>query len=389
MKTLSGLDIFLRQTKSPWRRLRAGAILHQASVTRNLVPATTALHRYLGKKLVRLFAPEHGLAGTLQDQAAVRSQRDPLTGLPVFSLYGPRRQPTPAMLKGLDLLIFDLQDIGTRYYTFIWTMALAMHAAARAKIPFLVLDRPNPLGGILREGDMVDPRYSSFVGLFPLPVRHGMTMGELALWFNHRHGIGCDVHVIPIRGWRRDQWFDQTGLPWVMPSPNMPTLDTATVYPGMCLLEATTLSEGRGATRPFEIMGAPFIDPPRLAGAMNDHRLPGAAFRPLSFLPTFNKYAGALCHGVQTHVTDRNAFQPYRTGLVLLQTVHRLWPRRFRWKHPPYEFETRLPPMDILCGSDRPRRAIDDGASLAPLARAGRRAVRAFTVAAKPFFLYE
>jgi uncharacterized protein YbbC (DUF1343 family) len=288
----------------------------------------------------------------------------------------------------VDFLLFDLQDVGVRYYTFIWTMALAMRAAARARKPFVVLDRPNPLGGEIVEGNVLDPAYASFVGLHPLAVRHGMTAGELAGYFNAAFGIGCDLRVVRLAGWRRARWFDQTGLPWVPPSPNMPTLDTATVYAGMCLLEATNLSEGRGTTRPFELVGAPFIDGNALANDLARERLPGAAFRPCSFQPTFNKWAGEPCGGVQVHVTDRLRFRSFRAGLSLIQAVRRRWPREFKWKRPPYEYEARKLPIDILCGTDALRRGLERGASAAVLERRWRPALARFRKVRARHLLY-
>lgn len=357
-----GLDRFLGGEGRPWKKKRLGLIVHGASVTSKLEPTVHALQR-AGYNVSALFAPEHGISADLQDQAPVQEKRDKRTKIPVHSLYGATLAPTPNMLSEIDVLVFDLQDIGVRYYTFIWTMALALKACARLGKPFIVLDRPNPLGGIKIEGNMPDPAFASFVGLHPIPVVHGMTAGELALYFNRTQGWNAGLHVIKMSGWRRAMRFNETDLPWVLPSPNMPTLDTATVYAGMCLLEATNLSEGRGTTRPFEIVGAPFIDGDRLARALVAQKLPGVMFRPVSFRPTFNKWAGALCGGVQLHVTDPARFPSFLTGLVLIQTAVNLFPK-FRWKSPPYEYETRKKPMDILCGTDRIRRDIERGSDI-------------------------
>ena len=348
--------------------------------------AVDALQRS-GFRLTALFAPEHGLSADLQDQATVQGAKDPRTGLPVFSLYGKTLSPTPATMANIDALVFDLQDIGVRYYTFIWTMALAMKACADAGKPFIVLDRPNPLGGIKVEGNIPDPAYASFVGLLPIPVLHGMTVGELARHFNRTQKWNTDLHVIPMAGWRRSMRFHETGLPWVLPSPNMPTLDTATVYGGMCLLEATNLSEGRGTTRPFEIVGAPFIDGPRLAQELMAKKLPGVHFRPLQFRPTFNKWAGQLCGGVQLHVIDPARFRPFETGLTFLQTVRQRSPK-FRWKNPPYEYETIKKPMDILCGTDGIRKAIEGGLNLSRLEKRWRSDLKFFTHIRQPDLLY-
>jgi len=287
--------------------------------------------------------------------------REPKTGLPVYSLYSHTRKPEPSMLKGIDVLVIDLQDIGSRYYTFIWTMDLCMEASREMGISVVVLDRPNPIGGYTTEGPLLDTAYASFVGLRPLPVRHGMTIGEIANYLRNEFYPDLDLHIIRMEGYDRRMWFDQTGLPWVMPSPNMPTLDTATVYPGICLLEGTNLSEGRGTTRPFEIFGAPFIDPERLLRTLTTFRLPGVVFRAVHFQPTFHKYKGRLCGGAQIHITDRNRFKPFKTGVAILKAVHDLYKGYFRWKEPPYEYEKRRLPIDILTGSDILRRYIEGG----------------------------
>jgi uncharacterized protein YbbC (DUF1343 family) len=333
-------------------------------VNARLEHAAVLLHDARGPRLTRLFAPEHGLWGAAQDHAAIAGARDPVTRLAVASLYGGRREPTPAMLAGLDAVVIDLQDIGSRYYTFVWTMALAMRACARAGVEVVVLDRPNPLGGAVVEGNMPDPAYASFVGLYPLPTRHGLTIGEAARWLALAHGLRPRLTVVPMRGWRRRMLWEDTGVPWVAPSPNMPTPDTARVYPGGCLFEGTNLSEGRGTTRPFEWVGAPYLDAHAYAQALLDERLPGVSFRPARFIPTFHKWAGRLCGGVQIHVTDRARFKPFATGLAIVATARRLAPRRFAWRRPPYEFERRRLPIDILLGTDRIRRALERGRPL-------------------------
>jgi uncharacterized protein YbbC (DUF1343 family) len=283
------------------------------------------------------------------------------------------------MLDALDVLVVDLQDIGARYYTFIWTLLLALEACAAAGKRVVVLDRPNPLGGVAREGAVLDPAYRSFVGLAPLPIRHGLTIGELARLFVHEQAIDVELLVVGMRGWRRSMWFDATGLPWVMPSPNMPTLDTAVVYPGFCLLEGTELSEGRGTTRPFELFGAPGIDPHLLVRELAARELPGVRFRPLWFEPTFQKHAGALCGGAQLHVVDRDAFRPVLAAVTVLAVIRRLWPEVLRWKRPPYEYETEKLPVDILAGGPWLREGIDAGHDPRALVDAGRPGVETFT----------
>ncbi len=341
------------------RGRRLALLGHQASVDARLEHAATLLADLPRARLVRLFAPEHGLWGAAQDQAMVATARDPAIGLPAVSLYGARRAPTPRLLRGLDVLVVDLQDVGARYYTFVWSMALAMRACAQAGIPVVVLDRPNPLGGVAVEGNIPDRAFASFVGLHPLPARHGLTIGELARHLNGEQALGCDLTVVRMSGWRRAMHWEDTGLPWVAPSPNMPTPDTARVYPGGCLIEGTNLSEGRGTTRPFEWVGAPFLDPHRYAKALETARLPGVHFRPVRFRPTFHKWAGRLCGGVQLHVTDRGRFKPFLTGLALIEAAQRLAPPGFAWRRPPYEFERRRLPIDILCGTDEIRRALE------------------------------
>jgi len=384
----TGLDVLVRRRSAVLRGRRFGLLAHQASIDARHEHAATLLADLPRARLVRLLAPEHGLWGAAQDHAAIAATRDPVTGLPVESLYGARRMPTPAMLRGLDALVVDLQDVGARYYTFVWTMALAMAACARAGVEVVVLDRPNPLGGVAVEGNVPDPAFASFVGLYPLPARHGMTIAELARYVNVEHALGCRLTVVPMSGWRRSMLWEDTGVPWVAPSPNMPTPDTARVYPGGCLVEGTNLSEGRGTTRPFEWVGAPWLDAHRYAATLNALRLPGAHFRPARFRPTFHKWARRLCGGVQVHVTDRAAFAPFLAGLALVAVARRQAPRRFAWKRPPYEFERRRLPIDILCGTDRIRRAIEDGARITALPALWRRDLRRWLRRRAPHLLY-
>ena len=361
---LTGLDVLLRDRLNALRGRRIALLAHQASVDRRLEHAATLLRDARGVRLVRLFAPEHGLWGAAQDHAPIADARDPVTGLPVISLYGATREPTGARLAGLDALVVDLQDIGSRYYTFQWTLALAMRACVRAGVEVIVLDRPNPLGGLVVEGNVPDPAFASFVGLYPLPARPGLTLGELARWLAHQPGVRPALSVVAMRGWRRAMLWEDTGVPWVAPSPNMPTPETARVYPGGCLIEGTNLSEGRGTTRPFEWIGAPYLDAHEYAASLESLRLPGVAFRPARFTPTFHKWAGRVCGGVQLHVTDRAAFKPFLTGLGVMAAARRIAPREFRWKRPPYEFERRRLPIDILLGTDGIRRALERGRPL-------------------------
>ena len=365
----SGLEVLVHRRLGLLRGQRFGVLAHQASVDARLDHAVDLLRDVRGARLAALFAPEHGLWGAAQDLVPIAGEGDPLTGLRVVSLYGERREPTPAMLRGLDLLVIDLQDVGSRYYTYQWTTALAMRACARAGIRVLVLDRPNPLGGELIEGNVPDPAFASFVGLYPLAARPGLTIGEVARYLQREHALGGHVDVVGMRGWRRSMLWEDTGLPWVAPSPNMPTPDTARVYPGGCLIEGTNMSEGRGTTRPFEWVGAPWLDAHAYAETLMAERLPGVVFRPARFRPTFQKWAGQVCGGVHIHVTERDRFKPFLTGLAVIAVARRLAPRAFRWRKPPYEFEHRLLPIDILLGTDRIRHAIERGQSLRSIER--------------------
>ena len=353
MAVLIPLD-HLRELWPPkMRGARVGALLHPASVTSTLEHAAQVLERENGElfRLAAFFGPQHGYLGQTQDNMVEwQTYQHPRLGIPVHSLYGEQREPTPAMLDGLDVLLIDLQDVGARYYTFIWTMFLCLRACEKNNIQVVVLDRPNPINGVATEGPLLDPNYRSFVGLHPVAIRHGRTIGELAELFREEAFPGCKLAVLPMKGWERAMWFDQTGLPWVMPSPNMPTLDTATVYPGMCLFEGTNVSEGRGTTRPFELVGAPFVESERFARELNLLRLPGVYFRAASFRPTFHKFAGELCGGAQLHVTERDQFMPYRTGLEIIRTIRRLYGDLFAWKEPPYEYEFERWPIEVLLG---------------------------------------
>jgi uncharacterized protein YbbC (DUF1343 family) len=347
------LDHLVELWPAELRGARLGALLHPASVGAKLEHASHILLRHNGDlfRLTALFGPQHGFLGQTQDNMVEwQGFEHPGLHIPVYSLYGEQREPTPEMLRNFDVLLVDLQDVGARYYTFIWTMYLCLRACERAGIQVVVLDRPNPINGITTEGPTLNPEYRSFVGLHPLPVRHGRTIGELARQFCDEEFGDCRLTVLPMKNWQREMWFDDTGLPWVMPSPNIPTLDTATVYPGMCLLEGTNISEGRGTTRPFEIFGAPFIDSDKFCRELNDLRLPGVFFRENYFQPTFQKFAGELCGGAQLHVTDRASFQPFRTAVELIKRIRQGYPDKFEWKQPPYEYEWKRLPIEVLIG---------------------------------------
>lgn len=361
----TGLDLFEKNWPKALKGARAGLLVHPASVNKKLKHAVSFFLKSKKIELKALFGPQHGIYGETQDNMIEwEGFRDKHTGLPVYSLYGYTRKPEPSMLKDIDIMVIDLQDVGSRYYTFIWTMELGMQACMEMNKSIVILDRPNPVGGHLIEGPVLDMKYTSFVGQRPLPVRHGMTVGEICNYFRDEFYPSLDLHIIPMKEWKRKAWFDMTGLPWVMPSPNMPTLETATVYPGMCLLEGTNLSEGRGTTRPFDIFGAPFIEPEVLVKHFKEFKLSGVIFRPMFFQPTFQKHAGKLCGGAQLYVTNREKFKPFKTGVVVLKAVHDLYPESFKWRQPPYEYETKKMPIDILAGTDRLRKDIENGEDL-------------------------
>ncbi len=367
MRVLSGLDRLLARPGDLKGR-RLGLIANPTTVTSGLVHGAIALRKAKGLKLTTLFGPEHGIWADAQDLVHVEDSRDAATGLRVYSLYGKRLAPTAEMLADVDALVYDVQDVGSRYYTFIYTMLHAMEACAAHGRTMVVLDRPNPIGGDAVDGNVLRAGWESFVGRHPLAVRHGMTAGELALLFKHERRIDVDLKVVEMKGWRRKMSHEQTGLPWVMPSPNMPTVDTAYVYPGGCLVEGTNLSEGRGTTRPFELVGAPWLDPWALARDLAREKIPGVTFRATWFTPTFQKHAGLACGGVQLHVTDRGRFPSFLTYALLIHHARRQAPERFAWRDPPYEYEQVKRPIDILFGTDVVRKAIDSGTSPRKLA---------------------
>ena len=332
---------------------RIGALLHPASVSAKLEHTSRILERHNGDlfRLAVFFGPQHGFLGQTQDNMVEwKSYEHPRLGVPVHSLYGEHREPTAEMLEGLDVLLVDLQDIGARYYTFIWTLYLCLRACEKRGVEVVLLDRPNPINGVTTEGPVLDLNYKSFVGMHPIPVRHGKTIGELAQQFRKEAFPECRLSILPMKNWQRAMWFDETGLPWVMPSPNMSTPETAIVYPGMCLLEGTNISEGRGTTRPFEIFGAPFIAAETLCDELNASKLPGVFFRENYFQPTFHKFAGELCGGAQLHVTNRETFRPFTTGVEIIKRIRKIYGGQFQWKQPPYEYEWKHLPIEILIG---------------------------------------
>lgn len=373
----------------PLAGARVGLVLHPGSVTRNLESADRYIERSGLGRVHALFGPQHGVYGEKQDNMIESASfRDARRNIPVHSLYSDVRKPTPEMLEGLDAVVFDLQDVGVRIYTFATTLLLTMEACGSAGIPVIVCDRPNPVTGSIREGLLLREEYRSFVGPAPVPLRHGLTLGELARVAVGEFGIDCEVHVVPCEGWRRDMWFDETGLSYVLPSPNLPTVESCVVYPGMVLLEGTNLSEGRGTTKPFELFGAPFLDPDALARALDRFDLPGARFRPCSFEPTYQKHAGAVCGGAQIHVTDRTAFRPVRAAVAILRAARDLAPDEFAWRPPPYEYEYEKPPIDILWGSPSLRQEIDGGAGPQEILRDEADEVGGFSELTRPYWIY-
>lgn len=384
-----GLEVVFNDEFDLIRGRRVGLLAHPASIDSRLVHAVDRLQEVPEVALTALFGPQHGVRGETQaNMIEWQGYRDPGTGLPVHSLYGSTRKPSDEMLEEIDLLLVDLQDVGSRYYTYIYTMALAMEACAEQGKEVVVLDRPNPIDGIDVEGPVLDPDFASFVGLYPIPVRHGMTIAELAQLFNVEFAIGCSLSVVRMRNWRREMYFDETELPWVLPSPNIPRLETALVYPGMCLLEGTNLSEGRGTTMPFELSGAPWIRPDDLAKELNRLDLPGVRFRPAWFQPTFDKWAGHRIGGVQIHLMDRREHRPFRTGLEIVRICFERGGRSFAWKQPPYEYEHRLLPFDILCGSDAVRQALENGSSLDVLEQSWTSDLETFEATRRRHLLY-
>ncbi len=358
-----GLDVLLADHLDLLAGRRVGLVTSSSAITAQAVPAIDALHPKC--QLAALFAPEHGLQAHAADGAAVSSTQDPRTDLPVYSLYGDAKKPTADMLQGIDALLFDIQDVGTRFYTYIWTMSYVLEAAAEYDLPLIILDRPNPIGGQIVEGPPVEPGYESFVGRYSIPLRHSLTIGELAVWLNREHNLNAALTVIPAQGWKRAMWFEQTGLPWAPPSPAMPKPDTAMVYPGACLLEGTNLSCGRGTATPFEAVGAPWIDAYRLADALNNMALPGVRFRPTWFTPCASKHAQQTCQGVFIHVLNRAVFRPLSVGLHLLAAVHALWPDDFAWLKS--SWEGHPPHFDLLIGNGWVRPHLDAGQSVSDL----------------------
>lgn len=363
-------------------------LANQASVDRRLVPTMERVAA-MGFDLGALFGPQHGFFGHTQaNMIEVGHAWDEKRQIPVYSLYGESRRPTAEMFKGVELLIVDLQDVGVRGYTFVWTLLYMMEGCAQQNVPMLILDRPNPLGGIEMEGPLLQPEFFSFVGLHEIPIRHGLTIGELALMMRAEKKIDVDLKVKKLSGWKRRSYFEETGLPWVLPSPNLPTPTSTLVYPGMELLEGTNLSEGRGTTHPFEFFGAPFIDAEKLALQLNDCKLPGVHFRPAAFQPTFDKYKGELCFGAQIHLLQPKKIRSVEMVVAILQMVLQHYPNDFKFLNPPYEYEDKLMPFDILAGTDSLRRKLLAGENYRKIVSGWQSDLKAFQKRRRPYLLY-
>lgn len=388
-KIVLGIENLCGERADLMQGRRVGLVCNQASVDHELRHSADILKSVGAVNLTTLFGPQHGIRGDVQDNMVETPHtRDVETGLPVYSLYSETREPTEEMLRDVDVLVCDLQDVGCRIYTFVYTIANCMRVAQRLGKRVIVCDRPNPIGGVAVEGNLLEPGFESFVGQFPLPTRHGMTAGELSKMFNEHWGIGCDLEVVTMSGWSRELWFDEIDAPWVLPSPNMPTLDSATVFPGTVHLEGTQVSEGRGTTRPFELVGAPYVEAGNFARKLESIGLPGVRFRPTNFLPTFQKHAGVTCGGVQIHVLDRLQLRSVITGLAVVKTCFDLYGDDFRWKEPPYEYVFDKNPFDVISGTDRLRNSIERGDSLEDLDRLWHEGLAEFEEVRQRYLLY-
>lgn len=384
-----GLEKALIAEINLFKNLRIGLICNQASVNHEFQHAADLFFKNEDINLTALYGPQHGIRGDVQDNMVETSHgTDKLTNLPIYSLYSETRKPTEKMLAGIDALVFDLQDVGCRVYTFIYTMAYAMQACAEQGKKMFVLDRPNPINGTAVEGNSLVRGHESFVGQYPIPMRHGLTVGEIALLFNREFQINCDLQVITMDNWNREDFYDETDGPWVMPSPNIPTVNTTRVFPATVFFEGTEISEGRGTTRPFEIVGAPYIDENEYADVLSKLKLPGVIFRPINFIPTFQKHSNKNCGGVFIHVTDQNAFQAVKTGLAMIKTLHELYPKEFSWKTTAYEYEFDRNPFDVIAGTTKTREMIEGGKSIDEIEQSWLSDVKEFNVMREKYFLY-
>ena len=389
MRTKLGVERLLNEKIDLIKGQRVGLVCNQASVTPDLRHVADVFAERSEFDLTTYFGPQHGIRGDVQDNMIETDHAvDVRTGKPIYSLYSETREPTEAMLENVDTIVFDMQDVGCRIYTFVYTMANCMRAAAKFGKRVVVCDRPNPIGGIQVEGNVTETAFTSFVGQFEMPTRHGMTTGELARLFNEHFDIGCDLEVVTMDGWTRDMYFEQTGLPWVLPSPNIPTVDTCVVFPATVHLEGTELSEGRGTTKVFELNGAPFIDPYAWVAELDKFKFEGVAFRHAYFRPTFQKWAGETCGGLQIHVTDREAFTPVIVGIAMVKTAYDLYTEQFQWKQDAYEYVFDKNPFDVVCGTDKTRKQIEGGISLNEIEGDWQNGLNAYVEMRKEFLLY-
>lgn len=388
-RTRLGVEVLLAEKIDLIRGRRVGVVCNQASILPDFTHVADAFLQNTDCAITTLFGPQHGARGDVQDNMIETPHTvDRETGIPVYSLYSETREPTAEMLENLDSIVFDMQDVGCRIYTFVYTMANCMRAAKKFGKKVVVCDRPNPVGGIAVEGNMLEEEFASFVGQYPMPTRHGMTCGELALMFNDRYGIGCDLEVVKMDGWERGFWFEQTGLPFVMPSPNIPTVDTCAIFPGTVHIEGTEVSEGRGTTKPFELVGAPYIDPVVLKRELDKLGLPGVEFRSTYFQPTFQKHARVTCGGVQIHMTDRDALLPVITGVAVMKLIFDLYPDDFLWKQTAYEYVFDKNPIDVVAGTDKLRKQLEAGETVEAIQASWREGEEGFKTLREKYLLY-
>jgi uncharacterized protein YbbC (DUF1343 family) len=384
-----GIEVLLNERIDLLRGQRVALVCNQASVLPDLRHAADVLHEHPDVDLTTLFGPQHGIRGDVQDNMVETDHAvDSHTGLWIYSLYSETREPTERMLENVDTIVFDLQDVGCRIYTFNYTMANCMRAAKKYGKRVIVCDRPNPIGGIHVEGNVTETEFTSFVGQFEIATRHGMTTGELARLFNDHFAIGCDLEVIPMDAWQREMWYEDTRLPWVLPSPNIPTIESCVVFPATVHLEGTEVSEGRGTTKPFELNGAPFIDPWEWAAALKPYDFAGVVLRPCFFRPTFQKWADQTCGGIQIHVTDREVFRPVVLGVAMVKTAYDLYSEKFQWKQTDYEYEFGKNPFDVVSGTDKIRKAIEQEASLDEIVSSWTEDLNKFSKIREQFLLY-
>ena len=389
MKTVLGLEKFLSEGVGRLQGARVGLVCNQSSVDGELRHAADLFHAEPGINLRALFGPQHGIRGDVQDNMVETAHAfDRVTGIPIYSLYSETREPTAEMLEEVDVLVFDMQDVGCRIYTFVYTLANCMRAAKKFGKKVIALDRPNPINGEMVAGNVLEAGFSSFVGQFPIPTRHGMTVCELARLFNEHFGIDCELETVRMEGWERGQWFEETGAHWVMPSPNMPTVESATVFPGTVHFEGTQISEGRGTTRPFELIGAPYIRAEEYAAALMRVGLAGVHFRACGFQPTFQKHRGETCGGVQIHVLERSQFEPVITGIAAVKVAYDLYEEDFRWKEPPYEYVYDKNPFDVIAGTSKLREAIERRDTLEEIERSWQNGLGEFKEVRERFLLY-